>query len=169
MIRDPRVDARTHAFMTLASLLTPDRVIPSMQATEHWPAIEELIDHLIASGAFPETGRPSILDSLRDREDQRSTGIGGGIAIPHAFSDQIEEVTAIIGRSPGGIDFGALDNAPVNFVVLFVVPTEQYTLHLRTLAAIAKILNSGEVRTQLAAAADRDEILDVLAMRATRA
>ena len=100
MIRDPRVNARTHAFMTLASLLTPDRVIPSMQATEHWPAIEELIDHLIASGAFPETGRPSILDSLRDREDQRSTGIGGGIAIPHAFSDQIEEVTAIIGRSP---------------------------------------------------------------------
>lgn len=155
--------------MTLASLLTPDRVIPSMQATEHWPAIEELIDHLIATGAFPATGRDSILASLRDREDQRSTGIGGGIAIPHAFSDQIEEVTAIIGRSLGGIDFGALDNAPVNFVVLFLVPTEQYTLHLRTLAAIAKILNSGEVRTQLAAAADRDEILDVLAMRATRA
>ena len=169
MIRDPRVNARTHAFMTLASLLTPDRVIPSMQATEHWPAIEELIDQLIAVEAFPAGGRDGILESLRDREDQRTTGIGGGIAIPHAFSDQIDDVIAIIGRSPGGIDFGAPDDIPVNFVVLFVVPSEQYTLHLRTLAAIAKILNSGEVRAQLAAAADRDAMIEVLSMRAMRA
>lgn len=155
--------------MTLASLLSPERVIPSMDATEHWPAIVELVDHLIEVGAYPESGRETILASLQDREDQRSTGIGGGIAIPHAFSDDIEDVTAIFGRSPEGIDFGALDNAPVHYVVLFLVPREQYTLHLRTLAAIAKILNSGGVRTQLADATDHQDILDILSLKTARA
>lgn len=155
--------------MTLASLLSPERVIPSMDATEHWPAIVELVDHLIEVDAYPESGREAILASLQDREDQRSTGIGGGIAIPHAFSDDIDDVTAIFGRSSEGIDFGALDNAPVHYVVLFLVPREQYTLHLRTLAAIAKILNSGGVRTQLADAADKQDILDILALKTARA
>ncbi|MCB1091030.1 MAG: PTS sugar transporter subunit IIA [Verrucomicrobiae bacterium] len=155
--------------MTLASLLTSDRVLPAMQATEHWPAIVELIDRLIAVGAYPESGKESILDSLRQREDQRSTGIGGGIAIPHAFSDDITEVTAIFGRSKEGIEFGSLDNAPVHYIVLFLVPREQYTLHLRTLAAIAKILNSGEVRNLLAEAANEQEILDILALRTVKA
>ncbi len=154
--------------MTLASLLSPDRVIPSMEATEHWPAIIELVDRLIAVDAYPESGREAILASLHDREEQRSTGIGGGIAIPHAFSDDISEVTAIFGRSSGGIEFGALDNAPVHYVVLFLVPREQYTLHLRTLAAIAKILNSGEIRNQLSEAGDAAEILDVLALKSAR-
>ncbi len=153
--------------MTLASLLTPDRVIASMEATEHWPAILELVDRLVANGDYPASGRETILASLHDREEQRSTGIGGGIAIPHAFSDDIEEVTAIFGRSTGGIEFGALDNAPVHYIVLFLVPREQYTLHLRTLAAIAKILNSAEVRNRLSEAGSVSEILDVLALKST--
>lgn len=139
-----------------------------MDATEHWPAIVELVDRLISVGAYPDSGREAILDSLRDREEQRSTGIGGGIAIPHAFSDDIQEVTAIFGRSAAGIEFGALDNAPVHYVVLFLVPRAQYTLHLKTLAAIAKILNSAGVRTQLADAAGEAEILDILTMKAAR-
>lgn len=154
--------------MTLASLLTSDRVLPAMQAVEHWPAIVELIDRLIEVGAYPAGGRDSILEALRQREEQRSTGIGGGIAIPHAFSDDIAEVTAIFGRSLAGIEFGSLDNAPVHYIVLFLVPRAQYTLHLRTLAAIAKILNSGEVRNQLSEAADVAEILDILALKPAR-
>ena len=139
-----------------------------MQAVEHWPAILELVDHLISVGAYPAAGREGILGALREREEQRSTGIGGGIAIPHAFSDDIAEVTAIFGRSRAGIEFGSLDNAPVHYIVLFLVPRSQYTLHLRTLAAIAKILNSGDVRNQLAEAADEREILEVLTLKPAR-
>ena len=69
-------------------------------------------------------------DALRQREDQRSTGIGSGIAIPHAFSPAIDEVKAVFGRSREGIDFCALDSAPVHYVVLFLVPEEKYTLHI---------------------------------------
>jgi len=140
-----------------------------MQASEHLPAIIELIDRLISVGAYPASGREAILDALRLREEQRSTGIGGGIAIPHAFSDDITEVTAIFGRSRQGIEFASLDNAPVHYIVLFLVPRAEYTLHLRTLAAIAKILNSGEVRNQLSEAANEAEILDILSLKTAKA
>ena len=81
-----------------------------------------------------------------------STGIGFGIAIPHASSDRIEEVVASFGRSSQGIEFDALDNAPVKFVVLFIVPKNQFQTHLRTLASIAKFLNDRSVRESLATA-----------------
>jgi mannitol/fructose-specific phosphotransferase system IIA component (Ntr-type) len=159
-------NCRTHQsrllFMTLAQLLKPERVLPDMQAIEHWPAILELVERLVANGDLPEEGREPLLVALRKREDQCSTGIGSGLAIPHVFSDHIDEVIAIFGRSKEGIDFCSLDSNPVNFVVLFVVPTEQYNTHLRTLAAIARTLNSGAIRNQLGEAADAKEILAVL-------
>ncbi|CAN5171109.1 PTS sugar transporter subunit IIA [soil metagenome] len=154
--------------MNLASLLTEDQIIPSMEATEHWPAIVELVDSLATLGRLQGESAEAVLVSLREREEKTSTGIGHGVAIPHAFSDSIEEVTAIFGRSEHGIDFDAIDNSPVRFIVLFIVPRNQYHLHLRTLAAIAKMLNNGEIREQLATAADAAEILDILTRRAPR-
>jgi mannitol/fructose-specific phosphotransferase system IIA component (Ntr-type) len=148
--------------MTLAQLLNPGRVISDMEAIEHWPAILELVDRLAKNGDLPAEGREPLLEALRQREDQCSTGIGSGLAIPHVFSDYIDEVIAVFGRSKEGIDFCSLDSNPVYFVVLFVVPTEQYNTHLRTLAAIARTLNPGAIRKQLSEAADAEEILAVI-------
>ena len=97
-----------------------------------------------------------------------STGIGFGIAIPHASSDAVDEVVAAFGRSSQGIEFDALDNAPVKFVVLFIVPKNQFQTHLRTLASIAKFLNDRSVRESLAAAGTKEEILAVFEERAAK-
>ena len=127
--------------MSLANLLSAEQIIPEMKATERWPAIVELIDLLVGLGKIKSPDRDSILASLKQREETMSTGIGFGIAIPHCSSDRIEEVVAAFGRSSTGIEFDALDNAPVKFVVLFIVPKNQFQTHLRTLASIAKFLN----------------------------
>lgn len=148
--------------MKLGTLLNIDRIILDMQATEHWPAIEELVDFLHEQKAFCQDSRKTILSALKAREAQISTGIGSGVAIPHTFSDHVEEVTAVLGRSKAGIDFGALDNAPVHYVILFIVPRKDYNLHLRTLAAIAKMFTNSEVRRCLSIASSRDEILEIL-------
>ena len=94
-----------------------------------------------------------------------STGIGFGIGIPHASSDRIEEVVASFGRSLQGIEFDALDNAPVKSVFLFIVPKDQFQTHLRTLASIAKFLGDRSVREGLAAAKSADEILAIFRER----
>lgn len=148
--------------MKLAKLLSADQIILDMKSLEHWPAIMELVDHLVVTGKLPESLKDEVLAALKTREDQVSTGIGSGVAIPHAFSDHIEEVVAVFGRSQAGLDFEAIDNAPVHLIILFIVPHKDYHLHLRTLAAIAKMFTNCEVRRQIGEAQTRDEILSIL-------
>ena len=151
--------------MSLASLLSAEQIIPEMKATERWPAIVELIDLLVSLGKIKPEDRESILASLKQREETMSTGIGFGIAIPHCSSDRLTEVVAAFGRSTAGIEFDALDNAPVKFVVLFIVPKNQFQTHLRTLASIAKFLNDRAVRDRLANAKSAEEILAIFQER----
>ena len=147
--------------MTLGNLLSVDQILPEMQAKERWSAIVELVDLLVAQHQVKPEDREVVLAVLRQREETMSTGIGFGIAIPHASSERVEEVVAAFGRSMSGIEFDSLDNAPVKFIVLFVVPKDQFQTHLRTLAAIAKFLNDRSVRERLATAASAEEILAI--------
>jgi len=145
--------------MSLGNLLSAEQIIPEMKATERWPAIVELIDLLVSLDKIKPEDRDSILASLK--QETMSTGIGFGIAIPHCSSDRIEDVVAAFGRSTTGIEFDALDNAPVKFVVLFIVPKNQFQTHLRTLASIAKFLNDRATRDKLANAKSTQEILSI--------
>lgn len=147
--------------MTLGNLLSADAILPEMQATERYAAIAELVALLVERGQIAAADSDVVLAALRAREETMSTGIGFGIAIPHASSDRVSKVVAAFGRSTQGIEFEALDNAPVRFVVLFVVPKDQFQTHLRTLAAIAKFLNDRSVRERLGAASSADEILQI--------
>ncbi len=151
--------------MDLASLLTVEQIIPQMAADERWGAIVELVDLLVKESKIKAADREVVLTALRQREETMSTGIGFGIAIPHASSDRVTEVVAAFGRSSKGIEFDSLDNAPVRYIVLFVVPRDQFQVHLRTLAAIAKLLNDRTVREALGTAADAKEILAIFKSR----
>ena len=155
--------------MTLSNLLSEAQIVPELASKERWDAIQELVDCLVRSGKVVAADRGAVLDSIRQREQTMSTGIGFGIAIPHASSGKVGEVVAAFGRSTPGIQFESLDGEPVNFVVLFVVPKDQFQTHLRTLAAIAKFLNDKTVREELAKAADAAAILGVFENRSGRA
>ncbi len=154
--------------MKLAKLLNSDQIILDMKAAEHWPAIVELVDHLVKSGQLPESQHEEMLAAFKAREEQVSTGIGSGVAIPHAFSDHLDHVIAVFGRSRAGLDFEALDNAPVHFIILFIVPRRDYHLHLRTLAAIAKMFTNCEVLRQLGAAENINEVLAIFDSKPSR-
>jgi len=147
--------------MTLASLLSEDQIIPSMAATDRWQAIGEIVDRLVTCGRLEASHREEAVAALRHREETMSTGVGFGIAIPHASCDAVPEVTACFGRSSAGIDFESLDGKPVHFIVLFLAPKDQFQTHLRTLAAIAKFLNDPNVRKELGEATDAKSILTV--------
>jgi mannitol/fructose-specific phosphotransferase system IIA component (Ntr-type) len=147
--------------MTLGNLLTVSQILPEMKASERWSAIVELVDLLVAQGQVKTVDREVVLAALRQREETMSTGIGFGIAIPHASSDRVDKVVAAFGRSTTGIEFESLDNAPVKFIVLFVVPKDQFQTHLRTLAAIAKFLNDRSVRERLGTAGNAADILAI--------
>lgn len=154
--------------MTLANLLSESQIVPSMVSEERWDAIAELVDALVAAGKIAADDKETVLEAIRQREETMSTGIGFGIAIPHASSDKVHEVVAAFGRSTKGVQFDSLDGQPVFFIVLFVVPKDQFQTHLRTLAAIAKFLNDKAVRDDLASAPDSAAILRVFENRSPR-
>jgi len=154
--------------MTLANLLSADQIVPDMKAKGRWEAIAELVELLVGTGKIRAEDREQVLDSIKQREQTMSTGIGFGIAIPHASSDKVTDVVASFGRSTSGIEFDSLDALPVFFVVLFVVPKDQFQTHLRTLAAIAKFLNDKAVRDELGKAQNADQILQVFENRSPR-
>src|SRR5262249_31305635 len=124
-------------------------------------AIVELIDLLVGLGKIKTEDRDPILASLKQREETMSTGIGFGIAIPHCSSDRLEEVVAAFGRSTTGIEFDALDNAPVKFVVLFIVPQNQIPTPLPHLASNAKFLNHPSGRESPANRKSADQNLSI--------
>jgi mannitol/fructose-specific phosphotransferase system IIA component (Ntr-type) len=148
--------------MELADILTKDQVLTDLQATDRWQAIDELIGNLVATGKIQPQHREAITAVVKKRETSMSTGIGFGIGIPHASTDLIPEVVGALGRSKKGLNFDALDNQPVNLVMLFLVPQGQFQKHLHTLANIAKILHKPEFRQALEQASDAEAMLHVI-------
>jgi mannitol/fructose-specific phosphotransferase system IIA component (Ntr-type) len=148
--------------MKLVTLLSERRVVPDMKSETHWDALSELVDHLVATGHIEAERREGVLAALHAREEQVSTGIGHGVAIPHAYCDQIESPVAVFGRSKEGIEFEACDNAPVHFVVLLLVPVNQPHVHLQTLASIAKLFSQSEVRKKMKEAEGAEGIMRAL-------
>jgi fructose-specific phosphotransferase system IIA component len=148
--------------MNLADILNREQIIPDLQATNRWEAIDELIDNLVKTGKIKAENREAVTAVVKKRETSMSTGIGFGIGIPHASTDLIYEVVGSLGRSKKGVNFDALDNQPVNLVMLFLVPQGQFQKHLHTLASIAKLLHRKEFRQALEQAPDAATMFQII-------
>jgi mannitol/fructose-specific phosphotransferase system IIA component (Ntr-type) len=119
-------------------------MIVELQGADRWQVIDELIDHLVVAGKIEAQNRDLIASAVRKREMSMSTGIGFGIAIPHASTHLVSEVVQVFGRSKTGVEFGSLDGELVYKVCLFLVPQGEFQKHVHTLANVAKMLHKGD-------------------------
>ena len=148
--------------MNLGDILGPQNILPDLKASNRCEAIDELINNLVTNGKIKAEDREAIATVVKKRESSMSTGIGFGIGIPHASTDLIQEVVGAFGRSKQGVNFDALDNQPVNLVMLFLVPQGQFQKHLHTLANIAKLLHNKEFRLALEQAPDANGMVEII-------
>ncbi len=148
--------------MNLGDILSLETILPDMNSVNRWEAIDELVQQLVNTAKIRPEDREAIVAVVKKRESSMSTGIGFGIGIPHASTDLISEVVGTLGRSKKGIEFDALDNQPVNLVMLFLVPQGQFQKHLHTLASIAKLLHVKEFRQELEQAADAAGMFEII-------
>jgi len=144
--------------MALSTVLPVDRIRAPLQATERVAAIDELLNELPLSPDLRDRVRTATLR----REDEVTTGIGGGVAIPHARVEGVSQPLLALGIAPGGIDFLAIDGGYVNLVFLLVSEDEQTEDHLALLSELCGFLNNAERRERLAAATTADEALAVI-------
>lgn len=146
--------------MLLTELLPADRILLPLTATDKPGVLKELVDFL----AQRSGGNASdILTAVREREAVLSTGIGFGIAIPHAKSSSVSELSLVAGVSRIPIPFDAIDGDPVRLFFLLVGPDAAAGLHVKALSRIARVVRREQVREALLAAPTAEAFVKILA------
>ncbi len=135
--------------MDMDNFFGPDVTVVDLRSEDPGGAIDELVDHLVATNKVKAEDRDSIAKAIKHREAAMSTGIGFEVAMPHARTDLVSDVVGVIGRSQKGIDFKALDGRAVRLVVLFLVPKAQCANYLNTIANLARLLKQEDFRQGL--------------------
>jgi fructose-specific phosphotransferase system IIA component len=102
-----------------------------------------------------------VLRDVIEREKVMSTGIGSGVAIPHAYTDGVEQLVAGFFRTSGGVDFAALDGEAVNLFFIILGPKASRRDHIKILAKISRLLNHENFREELRKAASVEDVLNV--------
>lgn len=148
--------------MKLADFIVTEAIIPELTATDRNGVIRELVGALAAAGKIAEGESADIAKIIIQRENQGSTGFGKGVAVPHVKNACATSVIAAIGRSPAGIDFSALDRAPVYTVFLLISPPDNPDAHLAAMENIFRHLQRDNFRRFLRQAGTRQEIVDLL-------
>jgi mannitol/fructose-specific phosphotransferase system IIA component (Ntr-type) len=143
----------------LTELLSPERVVVPLHAVNRQAAIEALTRRLsrIAGAEYEQ-----VLGAVLERESVLSTGIGFGVAIPHARSATVRELTMVAGVTPSPVPFDAIDGEPVRLFFLIVGPEASAGLHVKILSRIARLVRREPVRRQLLEAADAHAFCHVL-------
>ncbi len=144
----------------ISELLLRSAVILELKAQEKNAAIQELTAPLIAEGLVSDEAE--FIAAILRRENLESTGIGSGVAIPHARTNAVKDAVLAFGRSNAGVDFSSLDGKPSQLIFLIAAPEAMKREYIWTLAKLSSLLRREEVRTGLLNAQTADEVYAVV-------
>ncbi len=152
--------------MPLIDFLAPKAIIPALKVNSKKQAIVEL-----AARAAALTGQNErlIVEILQQREKLGSTGIGQGVAIPHAKLPKLDKLTGIFARLDRAIEFDSLDNQPVDLIFLLLAPEGAGADHLKALARIARLLRDPEVAQKLRESREAEALYAMLTVQSSAA
>jgi len=146
--------------MRILDFLHYDSIIPSLKAASKPEVLAELVEPVAKANA--NLDKAGLVKTLLERETLGSTGIGGGVAIPHGKFEGLEQLTASFGRSARGIEFGSMDNKPAHLFFLLVAPKNFPGDHLKALAKISRLFKDPILKNGLLRAESADEIFNLL-------
>ena len=144
----------------ISELLPRSAIVLNLQSKEKFEVISELVRPLVTAGAITEESE--FVSAIARRENMESTGIGLGVAIPHARTKAVSSIVLAFGRSDSGVDFNSLDGKPSHLIFLIAAPEEQKTEYIMTLARLSKLLRKDEVRIGLNKADSPDDVVRVI-------
>ncbi|MBI1321159.1 MAG: hypothetical protein GC168_19715 [Candidatus Hydrogenedens sp.] len=146
--------------MLLTEFIQTDCIVPNLLAATKGEALREITHVLFDKRKIKGVG--PALDQIMARETTESTGIGHGIAVPHARVSGLKSLVCALGRVNGGLDFAAVDRNPVHLIFLICYPPTQQTTYLNFIATIARLLRHEEHLNALLEADDAEAIHAVL-------
>lgn len=144
----------------LTHFITEERICLDLSTTDKVGTIKEMVGLLGNHELI--TDKDALIKGLIAREELETTGIGDGIALPHARIDVVDELMIAFGRSRKGIDFNSLDEKPVNLVFLIVAPRRDSSKVLKMLACACRILRKESFRQTLLNAESEQEVIRLI-------
>ena len=148
--------------MKLTDIFVTEAVVPELKATDRNGVIRELVAAMAEHGAIDPKDIESVGRMIIRRENEGSTGFGKGVAVPHVKHEAVKRLAATVGRSSVGVDFAALDRAPVFTVVLLVCPKNDPDAQLAAMEKIFRHLQRDNFRRFLRQADTKEKIIELI-------
>jgi PTS system nitrogen regulatory IIA component len=145
--------------MQIADILTPQAVFEGAKAPNKKKLIGDLAGHAAAIAGLDAA---TVFETLWEREKLSSTGVGHGVAIPHARLAKLDRIVGLFAHLDQAVDFEAIDEAPVDLVFLLLTPAEAGADHLKALARVSRLMRNAAFCEKLRAASDEAELYALL-------
>ncbi|PEQ93106.1 PTS fructose transporter subunit IIA [Bacillus sp. AFS006103] len=146
--------------MKITELLTINTILLNIEGNQKEDTIDQLVEVLFKAGKISD--RSEFKASILKREEQSTTGIGDGIAIPHAKTKVVNEAAIVFGKSAAGVNYESLDGKPAHLFFMIAAPEGANNTHLEALARLSGLLMKAEVRYELLKATTPEEIIDTI-------
>lgn len=146
------------------TLFHANSVLCDLHVSSKKQLFQEMAAKLLETDALKDSGVTTrdIVAATLERERLGSTGVGTGVALPHARIDGIDQVHAVFARLETSIDYDAIDERPVDLVTLLLAPTDAGGAHLRALAKVSRALRRQDMRQRLRAAPNAESLFTIL-------
>lgn len=148
--------------MKFVDFICSKAIVPELEHSDRDGVIKELVLSLDKAGMLGKDNREEIATAVINRENEASTGMGKGVAIPHVKNKAVKEVVATVGLSSSGIDFMALDKEPVYSVILLISPVDNPDKHLQAMETVFGHLQKEKFRKFLRMCHDSKQIYELL-------
>ena len=146
--------------MKLSKFCDENLITFNLKSTTKAGVIEELVE--LAAGSTMIKNRDELLNDVRERENLVTTGVGYGVAFPHAKTRAAKGIVIAFGRNAKGIDFEAMDHRPVNLVFLIAAPEDAVGAHLNVMARLSFLMKSEENRQRLMQVSSPGDVLSLI-------
>lgn len=147
---------------SFSKLFHADTVALGLDCSTRDEVLSRLVDRAVAAGKIPAAKKKAVLDAVAAREELGSTGIGGGIAIPHAKTDHVDGIVTAAAITRRGVDFKAVDGEPCDIFFLLLSPKAQHETHLALLRWLSRHKRNADFTRFLRAAREPSEVVAVL-------
>jgi PTS system fructose-specific IIC component len=144
----------------ISEIIIPDGIVLDVKNSEKISVIKELAQILVDKNIINNT--EDFFAAILRRENLESTGIGQGVAIPHARTSAVKNIAIVFGRSKIGVDFSSLDGQPSHLIFLIAAPEDKKTEYIMTLARLSKLLRKNDARNVLMNVQTPKEVIDTI-------
>ncbi|MBM3985608.1 MAG: PTS sugar transporter subunit IIA [Planctomycetes bacterium] len=149
----------------VSGLFSPKAIVPDLRGATRDAVLEEMVRAAVAAAVLPRPRKAQVLEALLAREERGSTGMGRGVAVPHAKIAGLRAHAGVVGRSQDGVDFRAVDGERVHVLVMLISPDTRHDEHLATLRWVSLMARDHDFCSFIRQARSAEQIYEVLQER----